>query len=116
MSHLLFDHEDTDSNRRYWEQLLQNLYHFFGYFSELKEEQIINSMIIIEYFRMFQIEIIPQSNKMIDKGIMQISEHKFFKKYPSLNFSACLSSHTGCLGLAVERKIWEKIEFENERE
>ena len=45
---------------------------------------------------------------------MQISEQKFFKKYPLRNFSASLCGHAGCLGLAVEPKLWEKIEFEIE--
>ena len=49
------------------------------------------------------------------KGIMQILAEKIFKKYPPQDLSAGLCGHADCLGLAVEPKIWEKIEFENER-
>ena len=51
----------------------------------------------------------------MNMGIMQILDQKFFKKYPPQDLSAGLCGHAGCLGLAVEPKIWEKIEFENER-
>ena len=46
---------------------------------------------------------------------MQILDQKFFKKCPPLDLSAGLCGHAGGLGLAVEPKLWEKIEFENER-
>ena len=47
------------------------------------------------------------------KGIMQIFNQKFFKKYPSLNFSPGLGGHAGCLGLAVnmgEYRNWKWAE------
>ena len=40
---------------------------------------------------------------------------KFSKSIPTFDFSADLCSQADCLGLAVEPKIWEKIEFENKR-
>ena len=46
---------------------------------------------------------------------MEILDQNFFKKYPPQDLSAGLSGHAGCLGLAVEPKLWEKIELENER-
>ena len=46
---------------------------------------------------------------------MQNLDQKCFKKYPPQDFSAGLCGHAGCLDLAVEPKLWEKIEFENER-
>ena len=56
-----------------------------------------------------------QRHQFANKGIMQILDQKFFKKYPPQDLSAGLCGHAGCLGLAVEPKIWEKIDFENER-
>ena len=45
---------------------------------------------------------------------MQILDQKFFQKYPPQDLNAGASGHAGCLGLAAELKLWEKIEFENE--
>ena len=47
---------------------------------------------------------------------MQILKQIFFQKVPPWDFSAGLCGHAGYLGIAVEPKIWEKIEFETERE
>ena len=40
---------------------------------------------------------------------------KFFQIIPPQDLSAGLCGHAGYLGLAVEPKLWDKIEFENER-
>ena len=59
-------------------------------------------------------DITNDSFNVFSKGVMQILDQKFFKKYPPQDLSASLCGHAGCLGLAVEPKLWEKIEFENE--
>ena len=42
---------------------------------------------------------------------MQILDQKLFRKYPPKDWSAGLCGHAGCLGLAVEPKLWEKSNF-----
>ena len=42
---------------------------------------------------------------------MQILKENVFKKVPLYDFSSSLCGHAVCLGLAVELKIWDQIEF-----
>ena len=49
----------------------------------------------------------------IAKGIIQISVQNFFENYPFSRYDSSpgLFGYAGCLGLAVEPKVWENIEI-----